>query len=350
MSKKTNKAPSFGRKARIEFYRRVKSQMERGLSSVDAVSRILIAMRKQDMEKNIVYKPMQYIYKNMVSGKHGVSMSAALRPMIGDAEYTLLASAEKNGQYVQGFNEVLYMLGANGKMKGAVVSALSYPAVITVVIIGVLHFFKGNLIPVALKLAPLEKWPAISQWMYWMAQSLLPYMVIFVIFVVLSSIFLSRTMPKWDNLKARKNFDKYFPPFILYRTISGAMFLISMSSILKTGSSAQEALDFIAKGASPYMMAKVRMIQRRMGNGKRIGESLDVGLFDKETNVSIDIFSNDENFDERLNEISHESVDNTVKTIQVIGQVIFYISLVSVATVIGVMLLGFMSLTRTVTG
>lgn len=301
-------------------------------------------MKRQDMQKSKVFKCMVEIHKDMVSGNNNVSLSKSLRPYVTDPEYMLLSSAELNAELVTGLDEAIYLLESKAKMIGAIVNALIYPVVVLLVMIGVLQYFKESLIPVAMSMSSPEKWPPISQTMLWMTEYMLPGVIAGTVLMFMFGIFLSKVMPAWANMDARKNFDLYFPPFILFRGINGAMFLIALSSILKTGSSAQEALEFIAKGASPYIKAKVTNIRQNMANGSALGTSMGVGLFDKETNVSIDIFSNDKNFEDRLSFISKAGIENMIAVLKATGQIIFYISLVMVAGTIGTMVLGFINL------
>jgi len=306
------------RKLRIAVYRRLISMLSYGKPLVATLEGVVIAYAKRDM----LGKPGAFLVNKILENLKGknsknISMSGAIQPYVSKAEYMLLRAGDESGNLVKGLEETLVFNQNMGRIIKAVKSTLTYPLVLLIVLFGLYMLFAMQLLPSVEALLPRDQWPPMGQKVGTVLDFVRGYWPAVIVSCIAVVGLFAWVFPRWSS-KSRRVADGMFP-FNLYKSVSGATFLTSLSSMLSSGVAMQVCLDKIREDSNPYLESHIREIQNKLKKGEGPGESLDTGLFDQETSVDLEVFGSGAGFEKSFKQIADDSIENTITTVNAIG-------------------------------
>jgi toxin co-regulated pilus biosynthesis protein E len=159
----------------------------------------------------------------------------------------------------------------------------------------------------------------------------------------IASFFVKRTLAKPSG-KFRPKLDK-FPPYSLYKSYHGSLFLVSLSALMGTGMDIYKALEELKTLSSGYLRSHISKMQSKLLSGGHIGEALETNLLDKETAIDMRVYGSKPDVESKMGIIGKNAIENGVKRIEIIGGMLKSIMFIIVGSYIVYTLIAFSVLT-----
>jgi len=298
----------FSLKYRISLYERIASFLDSGIDIISS----LTAIRNRYKQRN----DFRYHILDdwLVVMDRGGNFADAIFVWVPAAEHMLISAGERGVGLITGLREATVLSEASAKNKSALIGGLFMPIVLFCLFFVMMIGFRLKMAPVFITLLPVERWPESGKILFDLSDFLTNFW--FLLFgVILALVFIiSSTIGRWKG-HIREKFDN-FPPWSIYRSYQASSFLIALSSLMKAGVPAYEALKLVNRTASPWMRVHLsRMMNRMKVGGGASGEALDTGLLDDETAGDVQDYSRLGNFHEAIYVLGGRSLEESVKKI-----------------------------------
>ena len=207
--------------------------------------------------------------------RNGSTLSKAMDGWVDPAEIAFVQASEQSLSLEPIRNLVAVIerkIESNKKMS----SLLMEPAFYVLILIGGVFGIALGVVPEFRDAMPMEEASKFSQVFFAFCDWLAEYGVwVAFAFGAIYGVALA-SMPYWTG--PGRDFANRFPPFSIYRRVNGAYFLISLSSMFRSGIGIQEAVRTFSEYASPWTKWHLRRVQRRVREGLNEGESLRTGF------------------------------------------------------------------------
>ena len=324
----------FGKKPRTRLYRQIERLMRNSVPLHRALD-VLYARASRDGTKKdhpeaIAIDTFRRAYKN------GKSFGSSLDGWVPYQEQMLIEAGELSGDLPRALRDVVEVSKGGSQMKGALIGGLAYPFVLLFVTLGMLYMFGVQVIPPFADIIPPEKWEGGAAQMRWLSEAVQIWMfpVIGFIFAIMT-LYLG-TVSFWTG-RLRTYADK-IPPWSMYRMWQGSGFMLSLSALIRAGIPVPEALRRIRKNANPYLVERIDATLRQINSGANLGEALmraKMGFPDGEIIQDLRIYASLSGFEDALETIAKEWIDDGVARVQNQAKILNQIMLFLLAGVIG---------------
>lgn len=309
---------------RITMYEKISAFLDAGIDLVSSLKSIRdrYATRKDFRAK---------ILGDWISTlERGRTFSEAAAPWIPPGELMLIEAGDRGGGLVAGLNEAVVLSTAASKNKAAIIGGVAFPIALICMLAGMLIMFEKQMVPVFSDLLKIEKWPASAQTLHAIANFVYTKMYYLIIAFIILAAIIGKTMGSWTK-SPRHLFDK-MPPWNIYRSYQASSFLIALSSLMRAGVPAYDALKTMSKNASPWMRVHLDKMMRTMSlGGGNMGRALDTGLLDDETAGDVQDYSRLGSFSDAIYILGSRSLERGIKIIQERMGVVKNLLLVAVA-------------------
>jgi type II secretory pathway component PulF len=360
MASKKNKEPDisafeiwftkiqFGGKPRLSAYKKLSRFLKNGMPLKDAL--ITMYQHASDEGKNpktpnaIVFR----LWKEAV--QNGIPFGRAIEGWVPPGEQILIEAGDESGRLAEVLDNAIFVYGAQKKIKGTLMGALAYPVFLILIAIGFMFVAGKQVIPAFEDIVSRDKWEGQAAQMGDLADFVNNYLVATIISSIAIVITIIVTMPRWTG-KIRAKVDNY-PPWSLNRLMAGTSFLLAFAALNKAGVQTSRAIKIMRRGASPWYEERLNAVDLLLANGKNIGDALWMSGFnfpDKEMVKDLRSYAALDGFDETLNNLAKEWLDDTVEKISIQASLMKNLAMVFLGLVFGFITTGIMALQQTVT-
>lgn len=247
--------------------------------------------------------------------ERGGKFSDALAPWVPPSELMLIEAGERGGALQTGLAEAVVLSTASARNKAAIIGGVAFPLALVAMLMGMLSMFQVKMAPVFKGLMAVERWPESARTLDAISGFVYNQIYIVIICIVVVAAIISKTMGTWTK-PPRHIFDR-LPPWNIYRSYQASSFLIAMSSLLRAGVPAYEALKSMNKNASPWMKAHLAKMMSMMNMGAgNMGRALNTGLLDDETAGDVEDYSRLGSFSDAIYILGSRSLEAGIKQIQ----------------------------------
>ncbi|HEY1397127.1 hypothetical protein [Roseateles sp.] len=206
----------------------------------------------------------QLLYRRMLQAAMGGSLARALQGVVPPTELLMIDALQGGGdeRLSQGLH---FLSGTVEKVDGmfrAVRKAVAYPLLLLGAMTGILVVFSLHAVPVLADLIAPERWPPLGRALYGLAWAIRHHGLILGAALLAAGGLFLWSLPRWQG-RARRWLDRH-PPFSLYRDFSGAMLVISLSSLMRAGVSLRASLERAGRFSAPWMRWHLRQILSRL--------------------------------------------------------------------------------------
>ena len=149
------------------------------------------------------------------------------------------------------------------------------------------------------------------------------------------------TIGIWTG-KVRALFD-YMPPWSLYKVFTGISWLLALSALVKGGTPVSTAMRALRRDSSRYLKERIDKTMVFINNGDNLGQALGkTGLNFPDTEIISDlkIYSELDNFEEALDNLANEWLDESVYLIEEKAGILNMVALLTVGAVIAWAVMG----------
>ena len=325
-------------KVRLKMYRKLASLMANRFSLMDALE--LLYRGASDNGKK-PYEPMAIaIVAWMKILQNGLTFADALRGWAPGRERLMLSTGDVSNLESALLNLIKVTEGST-KMIRPIIGAVAYPTFLIMMSVVILYCIGVYLVPPMLEAAPGIVWKGtaadlvnVSEWIqnYWfIAFSSVP--------IVMGVIYF--TIGIWVG-KLRVIFDR-MPPWSLYKIFIGVSWLLAMAALIKGGTPVSSAMSALRRDANNYLRERIDKALKYINNGDNLGNALyktETEFPDREIISDLAVYSELDNFEEAIDNLANEWLEESVYMIEQRASILNMIALLSIGGVIAWAVMG----------
>ena len=305
---------SFGRKERIRVWRKMATQLSNGIHLEDSL-RILHAQSVQNRSS------AARIYETLLAhSASGHSLAVGLTDYASPEEAMLINTGQTAGKLSDSLKLAADLMTAKGKIISAISGALAYPLMLSVVFCAILLLVSVFVMPDLTIASDPSKWTGMAGVLYvvtsfinswggaivFMLAAFLPFAVVF-------------TFPVWTG--RYRLYVENIPPWSIYRLMAGCVWLLTLGTLMRSGVHMSEAMEnmVLSENTTPYLRERVRAIISLTGSGRNLGDAMfetGMGFPDREIVDDMRVYSTLPGFNDKLYELSHQSLEDGIERIQ----------------------------------
>ncbi|MCW3782575.1 type II secretion system F family protein [Defluviimonas salinarum] len=328
----------FGYKARTDMYNQLIALLGTGMPKTDAIQ---MSWDVASMEGKKPKEAIAIVLQDIIQGmKNGLSLGQAMKAWVPQEDVMVFEAIENSDDFVANLKEYLEMLEKKKKIKSTISGGLAYPAVLVLMVYGIMTYFGKNVVPQIAQLLPIEKWQGAAKFLTFMYNFANHYAIpTVVVFLTIVGIIMA-SLPRWAD-KGRGIADK-MPIYSTYRMYTGISFLMSMASLIQGGMPAVQAIDRLRPSATPYVAHRLFKVRNQMLNGNNFGAALykaGTGWPDQKMNLNIKIFAETQDLSAQLAKLSKSWIDvaqaNISKTMAVLRTAAMMMVFLTIMGIVG---------------
>jgi len=335
---------------RIRLYERLARFVEHNIALDDAIALMLARTSKpRGLFKR--REDIRYVYARWLAGmRRGKKFTdpAVAGKDLPENELVMLMMGENTSNPAEGFRQARFIADVVRRMKVAVVSALIYPFVLTLMGTGFLAAIAWKFGPQMLSMTtkPVADWPILAMLLYRLADATKNYGVLVGTLALIAMGCAIWSLSRWyRHLPMVRWFcDHYVPPWSIYREYSASAFLIALGAMVQANMPADEAVARIVTISSPWMRSRLRRILGTLRRGIDAGQAFDVGLLSDDTLGYLEDFNAAGGLDAALSVVGVESVEDSISRIKSSATLISALAMIFVVILIILIYGGMMSL------
>ena len=324
--------------ARLKMYRKIASLMRNRFSLMNALDMLHDGVSNGGKNPN---EPMAIAIANWArSLQNGLPFSDALKGWAPDRERLMLSVGDVSDLEGALMNLIRVTEGST-KMVRPIVGAIAYPSFLFMMAVLIVYGIGVYMVPPMVEAAPGVRWTGmardlvdLSTWIqeYWaVAFSALPIIMIVIYF----------TIGVWTGF-IRALFDN-IPPWSLYKVFTGISWLLALSALVKGGAPVSTAMRALRRDASRYLKERIDKTLVFINNGDNLGQALaKTGLDfpDREIIGDLKIYSELDNFEEALENLANEWLEESVYLIEQKASILNMVALLSIGGAIAWAVMG----------
>ena len=325
-------------KVRLKLYRKLASLMANRFSLMDALE--LLYRGASDNGKK-PYEPMAIaIVSWMKVLQNGLTFADALKGWAPGRERLMLSTGDVSNLESALLNLIKVTEGST-KMIRPIIGAVAYPTFLIMMSVVILYCIGVYLVPPMLEAAPGIIWKGtagdlvdVSEWIqeYWLIAFASVPIVIFLIYI---------TIGIWTG-SLRIVFDR-MPPWSLYKIFIGVSWLLAMAALIKGGTPVSSAMSALRRDANAYLRERIDKALKYINNGDNLGTALyktETEFPDREIISDLTVYSELDNFEEAIDNLANEWLEESVYMIEQRASVLNMIALLAIGGVIAWAVMG----------
>ncbi len=325
-------------KVRLKLYRKIASLMRNRFSLMDALDMLHDSASKGGKNPG---EPLAIAIASWGrSLNNGKTFSDALKGWAPDRERLMLSVGDASDLENALLNLIKVTEGTT-KMIRPIIGAITYPTFLLMMAVLIIYAIGVYMVPPMIDAAPNVKWSGLAKdlvdlsdwikhnWIF--AFSSVPS-VMLVIYLTIG-IWTGPTRAIVDNM----------PPWSLYKVFVGISWLLALAALIKAGVPVSTAMSSLKKDATKYLIERIDKALVFINNGDNLGTALDktkLNFPDAEVVADLKIYSELDNFEEALNNLANEWLEESVIMIEQKASVLNMVALLAVGGVIAWAVMG----------
>ena len=329
----------FSTDKRISIWRKLVSLLKNDFTLVNALNRLQMTESHGGARPN---EPFAICLREWERNlERGYSFSEATRGWI-PTEETLLLTSSNMSSLIVALENVGRIVVANKRIGRAVFSAIAYPLLLLVLVVGIIIMVGIYLVPPLAEVAGEGMvWTGGAASLIWLSELAGKYwkFIAFIFCVVVVFAWLS--LPNWSG-RLRAMFDK-LPPWNIYKIRVSVGWMMSLAAMVSAGVSIPDAMRVIADNANKYLRDILDKTLRHIANGDNLGNALQNTGMDfpsQELIGDLSVYSDMNDFDENLNHIANEYLEESVRKIESLSDALNTVGILLISGVIAWVVLG----------
>lgn len=244
--------------------------------------------------------------------ERGATFTEAMRPWVSGDELILIEAGEQSGRLETALAAAGSVALARSRIRSELITGLMEPVMQVLMLAATMVYVALSVVPQIARTMPPEQWQGAAHWFYVFSQMTVhqgPYVAGLLVTLMVASFW---SLPRWRG-PVRTAMDR-FPPWSVYREISGAAFLVGLAAMMGAGTPLKTALERTQRNAPPYVADKIRRMVRRVNLGRKsLRDVFDVGILQWDTVIEIGIYGDTADFSTAVDSLGRQTVEQTVK-------------------------------------
>jgi type II secretory pathway component PulF len=329
----------FSTDKRISIWRKLVSLLKNDFTLVNALNRLQMTESHGGARPNEPFAICMREWERNL--ERGLSFSEATRGWI-PIEETLLLTSSNMSSLIVALENVGRIVVANKRISRAVFSAIAYPLLLLVLVFGIIIMVGIYLVPPLAEVAGEGMvWTGGAASLIWLSEWAGRYWKFIAFLFVVAVVLMWLSLPVWSG-RIRVLFDK-LPPWSIYKIRVSVGWMMSMAAMVSSGVSIPDAMRIIADNGSKYLRNILDKTLRHIANGDNLGNALQNTGMDfpsQELIGDLAVYSDMNDFDENLNHISNEYLEESVRKIESVSDALNTVGILLISGVIAWVVLG----------
>ena len=324
---------------RMALCRKLASLLRNDFTLINALERLEAIESKNGTKPR---EPFAIVMRQWQYGlERGMTFSEVTRGWVPPDE-TLLVSSGNLSDLAVALENVGRVVEGTGRIRRAMTSAIAYPLFLLALTFGIIIMVGIYLVPPLADVAGNTiVWRGMARSLVVLSEISINYWyVFFIVFaLVISLVWLS--LANWSG-KLRVLFDK-LPPWNVYKIQVSVSWLMSLAAIVKAGGTIPDALRLLADNANRYLRSILDNTLHYIANGDNLGVALTNtrrNFPDDEIIGDLIIYADMNGFDENLNKIANDYLEESVRKMERVSNILNSIGILIVSAIIAWVVLG----------
>lgn len=301
--------------ARLEWYDVFAALTRDGRAVADV-------LREMQVEFNHVGHPMAPVVNELLARLSGGgtvkniknrSIGSLLTGLVPTNEALLIEAGETTGSIAKGFDAAKDYVTSTNELIKEVKGAMAQPAVLLLILLGVIIFYSVKVLPEFSQMAPRAMWTGRAQLYGRLADAAIPIAVGIVIGgTVLFAVYL-KLLKFWTG-SVREAMDRHIWPFTTASQINSAAMLASLASFVGAGKPFADAINTLGSNSDPYMGDVYSRIMGSLKKGKSPPEALsECHIIPRKFHWIIRLYGKSTDFASSLKGLSQRFIETAIK-------------------------------------
>ncbi|MBP5485948.1 MAG: type II secretion system F family protein [Alphaproteobacteria bacterium] len=329
----------FSTNKRIAIWRKLVSLLKNDFTLVNALNRLQMTESHGGAKPNEPFAICMREWEQNL--ERGLSFSEATRGWI-PTEETLLLTSSNMSSLIVALENVGRIVVANKRIGRAVFGAIAYPLLLLVLVFGIVIMVGIYLVPPLAEVAGDNiVWTGGAASLIWLSEWAGRYWDFIAFLFILMVVFTWLSLPVWSG-RIRVLFDK-LPPWNIYKIRVSVGWMMSLAAMVSSGVSIPDAMRIIADNANKYLRDILDKTLRHIANGDNLGNALQNTGMDfpsQELIGDLAVYSDMNDFDENLNHIANEYLEESVRKIESVSDALNTVGILLISGVIAWVVLG----------
>ena len=329
---------SMSNKVRLKLYRKIASLMKNRFSLMDALDML------HDGASNGGKNPGEPLAIAIAawgrSLNNGKTFSEALKGWAPDRERLMLSVGDVSDLEGALMNLIKVTEGST-KMIRPIIGAITYPSFLLMMAVLIIYAIGVYMVPPMIDAAPNVVWRGLAKdlvdlsgWIkdnWLIAFTALPVVMCIIYFTI--SIWTGPIRVLFDSI----------PPWSLYKVFVGISWLLALAALVKGGTPVSTAMRALRKDATRYLKERIDKTLVFINNGDNLGQALartHLNFPDTEVINDLKIYSELDNFEEALDNMANEWLEESVYTIEEKAGILNMVALLAIGGVIAWAVMG----------
>jgi len=328
------------KKNRADFYYDLASSLEDKIPVFTIIRKFKLRAKERGDASALIYNDM---LKELSTG----TLTDALKNIAPSNELLMIDALQSTGDatMAEGLKFLSGTVEKTDAMLAASKKAIMYPLIMIIVFSVMLAGYSFKIVPILADLLDPSRWPTMGRLLYTISQLVVNYgLVIAASFIITLIVFLT-SLGRWSG-GIRDFFDKGMP-YSLYRDYSGAMLIVSLSCLLRTGVSLRSSLIKSMEFSSPWMRYHLMKIIKNLSqsNDSSFGVAFKTGVLNEYLEDRVQDASERRNPVQSFVKIGTSSIDRVIRTIEKSAAKLSTAILLFCGVLLLIMMAGFFSTT-----
>lgn len=324
---------------RMSICRKLASLLRNDFTLIDALERLEMIESKNGTKPREPYAiVMRQWQKNL---ERGMSFSEATRGWV-PANETLLVTSGNLSNLVIALENVGRVVDGMGRIRRAMTTAVAYPLFLLALTFGIIIMVGVYLVPPLAEIAGnTVVWRGMARSLVVLSNFSIRYWYVFLVVFASAIAIVWLTMANWSG-RLRAVFDK-LPPWSTYKIQVSVGWLMSLAAMVGAGVTIPDAIRMLADNANRYLRGILERALRFIANGDNLGVALQHtgrDFPDNEIIGDLTIYADMNGFDENLNQIANDYLDESVRKMEKISNILNSVGILLVSAIIAWVVLG----------
>ena len=325
-------------KTRLKMYRKIASLMSNRFSLMDALD--LLYDGASNGGKNPSEPIAIAIAAWSKSLQNGLTFAEALKGWAPARERLMLSTGDVSNLESALLNLIKVTEGTT-KMIRPIVGAIAYPSFLMFMAVLILYGIGAYMVPPMQDAAPNVRWRGSAKTLVDVSDWIRTYWQVAFASLPVTMLVIYATIGIWTGF-IRSFFDS-LPPWSLYKVFTGISWLLAMSALVKSGTPVSTSMRALRRDASKYLKERIDKTLIFVNNGDNLGQALaKTGLEfpDPEIINDLKIYSELDNFEEALEKLANEWLEESVYLIENKAAILNMVAILTVAGIIAWAVMG----------
>ncbi|MCL4682872.1 MAG: type II secretion system F family protein [Rhodocyclaceae bacterium] len=342
---------SFSQSKRQRFYALMRDFVADGMPVFDALKSLHAGCQQLSLFPQEVLSSLMTAMRG--AGGSPATLGEALSKWVDPVESALIDAGQRAGRLEAGLSEVHSMMEVKARIRGTIISSMTYPAILLLMLGGFMWMMSSHIIPIMQDILPRARWSFSARVLGGISDN--TGLILGSLFgaIALVAFGFAVTATKWVG-PVREALDKWVMPWSVYLQIQASMLLISISMMVESGVPVGSAISQLHAIGSSWQREHLERMQSRMRRGRNEAEAIvglvgDNSMFDKETAWEVRMYGGRTTFATSLKSLAMRGIARLERRLVVQANMIRNILMALVAGLLALTAASFMSITMSLT-